>query len=386
VLVIYEGAVDAPYDDLEGATPLQIARNVHASALAKRGKSGCLLWQETGDVVSRTEHALALLLGVKPAEARNLRRGPVEAAAIDGREGHWTYAYRGNLATIDQGVIRENRVSGLTDDETTVLRDALRDQFSSRPLAIDLVGPGRLVVMFDRYEGPVDAGKFPEVAMETGFAADVPGRNDRERFMIEAGKKLATHPVNDVRVDLGENPASGIWLWGGGAPASVSRPFLGAPLKSVMITNSALARGMASLCGMKIASLGDVWTDLTRPELISREDLAEAIARHELTVIFVESPLEGGCFGEPVEKVKAMDRLDVFVLSRIMEAAAEVPDTRIMLTSVPEESVEFDFSPVIVSGANVSPDQTERWQEESCENGSLGRLNADQCLTALLGE
>lgn len=386
VLVIYEGAVDAPCDELEGTTPLGLARNVNASALAKRGQSGCLLWQETGDVVSRTEHALALLLGVKPAEAKLLRRGPVEAAAIVDRETSWTYAYRGNLAALDESLIRENRVDGLTLDETTILAGMLREKFSGQPVSIEILAPARLLVLFDQMQGKVDPGSFPENGMDTGIKTDSEPQNGRERFMADAGRALAAHSINEVRVDLGENPASGIWLWGGGTPASASAPFLGKRIKAAMVTNSPLARGMGALCGMRLYDLGNPWSEQPHPEIISKDDLADCIARHDLTVIYVEAPLEGGCFGEPVEKVKAMDRLDVFVLGRLLEAIADFPDSRIMLTTVPEEGVEFDFSPVVLSGPNVAPDQHNRWQEDACENGGLGKFAAEHCFSVLLGE
>src|SRR5690606_24163957 len=107
-------------DELEGSTPLQLARNVHATSLMRRGMAGYLAWPD--DVpLDRLEQTLATVMGIPVDEARMLRRGPVEAAGVAGAASRWAYAYRGNYVTTDGHIVRESRVSGLSLDETTWL-------------------------------------------------------------------------------------------------------------------------------------------------------------------------------------------------------------------------------------------------------------------------
>ena len=382
VLVIYEGAADAPCDELEGATPLEIAHNIHATNLVKRGTGGLLQWSRD-DRTASTENALALLLGINAAEAKNLRRGPVEALGTSVDASRWTYAYRGNFITTDGVKISESRVSGITPDETSELTKSIAALFPGEHITLNVIGPGRVSVMFDRLTGKVDPGEFPAIGLP--IELDAKG-NDRIEFMKASETLLGKHAINDVRLDLGENPASVLWLWGGGAPMHVGRPFIGAPLKAAMVSNSPLARGMAKLCGMHFIDCGDLWTESQKPAMIERDTLATCIARHDLMVVYIEAPLEGGDFGPPIEKVKGIDRVDIHFLARVADAVAAVPDTRLMVTALPPDGMALAQTPVLLTGSRVKPDATERWNEMACASGSLGIMPAHRCLSMLVGE
>jgi len=383
VLVIYEGAADVASDELEGSTPLQLSRSVYASDLANRGVSGNFFWSPE-DHLNRTEGALALLLGVSQGEAKLLRRGPVEAASL-GSASTWTYAYRGNFVTTDGRDIRENRVSGLSLDETQWLIDSVAGSMDGLPVRFALLAEGRAAVMFEGMVGSVEPGDFPSVGMAATYS-EKQCVNDRRRVMMKSAETLASASINDIRVDLGENPASLLWLWAGGPPVSISMPFGGAALKTAMVTNSPLGRGLARLCGMDVLELGDVWADQTTPELVSGDALQKCIAQHTLTVVYVEAPLEGGSYGTDVEKVKALDRVDIHVLGRVHEVVQRMPETRLMLTALPPDGVWMEETPVLLSGHQVGRDSVVRFDEISSGEGSLSRLPAQRCLARLLGE
>jgi len=386
VLVIYEGAADVPRQELEGATPLELARGVHATHLLSHGRTGCLQWPDDGHA-ARGEFALACLLGLTPGEAQTLRRGPVEAAGVPADPSRWTYAYRGNFVTVDGTVIRENRVSGLSLDETMWLTEALKRAVSDLPVLMEVAGPGRVSVMFDRMDGDIDPGTFPVNGGSTENE-NTAASSARSIFMRASQEVLSAQSVNEVRVDLGENPANLVWLWGGGAPVSTGRPFIGAPLKAAMVSNSPLARGMAGICGMKHVDLGDPWGEAPHPEVIGRDALAACIDAHELTVVYAEAPREGGSFGTPADKVKALDRLDIHLLARVREAieAARGGEARLMLAALPEEGVALATTPVFMCGPGVKNDGVFRWDEQTCREGGLGPLPAHRCLSCLIGD
>lgn len=386
VLVIYEGAADEPRDELEGETPLGLARSVHATELKARGMSGRLEWPRH-DPVTRMEHAVALVLGVARDEAAALRRGAVEAVATSVDRAAWTYAYRGNFVLLDGGMIRESRVAGLSLDETRLLAEAISEA-TELDVRLDVIGDARVAVMFDRIGGRIDAGTFPRVGLDMAEDVAEGGSDacDRQKFMQRSVDVLSGQPVNEVRVDLGENPASMLWLWGGGPPSSVTRPFSGAPVKAAMVSNGPLGRGIARLCGMDCLELGDVWADTVKPDLIEARSLARVVEGHDVTVIFVEAPFEGGSFGTPVEKVKALDRLDIHVLGRVCEAMGFVKEARMMVVALSEEGVPQATTPVLLCGAGVVADDTSRWDEASAAGGAIGDVAAERILTRLLGD
>jgi 2,3-bisphosphoglycerate-independent phosphoglycerate mutase len=388
LLVIYEGAADTASNELEGATPLQLARNVRATELAVRGMSGWLDWTE-GEPVTRAEQALAIVLGVPPAEAKILHRGSVEAAATAIDPSRWTYAYRGNFVTMDGPVIREDRVNNLSLDETKWLADAIGEAKDNPRVHLEVVGEGRLSVLFSRLDGDIDPGAFPEVGTRAGLGNDDndPVRfSDRDVFMRQAAAILARQPLNDIRLDLGENPAGMIWLWGGGPPVTISRPFMGAPLKAAMVTQSPMARGMAVLCGMKTFPLGDLWAEAVKPGIMSARQFDEVVRAHELTVIYVEAPWEQGRYGSALEKVKALDRIDIHVLGRVADLMSRQPDLRVQVVALAEEGLPQRRSPIMVAGAGAVRDAVTRWDEMAGAEGGIGPLAAPRCLTRLLGD
>jgi 2,3-bisphosphoglycerate-independent phosphoglycerate mutase len=384
LLIIYEGAADEPCDELEGATPLEIARSAFASRLMARGRGGLLEW--TGENrAGRLENALGLLLGIAPEQAKMLRRGPVEAAGTDAGAMPWTYACRGNFVTADETRILESRVRTLSLDETTLLAKAVGESQSEPSYRIEVTGPGAVAVMFDKIQGKLDAGHFPEIGMNYDLE-DGGEESHISRFMRNSARVLEHESINHVRVDLGENPASILWLWGGGGPSNIGRPFIGAPLKAAMVSNSPLAAGMARLCGMKYLPLGDLWSEEQRPELIQREEFINCIASHELTVIYVEAPGERGAFVSPIEKVKGLDRIDVNLLGLVNDALAEVPGLRLALTALPAENHLLETTPMLVCGERIPGDSVHRWDEKSCAGGAAGKIPAYRCLSLLLGD
>jgi 2,3-bisphosphoglycerate-independent phosphoglycerate mutase len=387
-MVIYEGAADVDLVDLENTTPLAVTRGVHATTLLSHGQCGVLGWDRHG-IPARPECALAVLLGVPVSEAKGMKRGPVEAAGTEVDPSMWTFAYRGNFVPTDGREVRESRVSGISMDETEWLCETLAGAFGKDEIRFAVGGKGRIVVMFDLIEGEIDGGEFPLVGSPVVSDEEFERRKPSKRvaFMQSCAELLATQPVNEVRVDLGENPANFLWLWGGGPPVHVVRPFGGAPVTSAMVTNSPMARGMARLCGMTYRDLGDVWTDAERPELIAASELGKCISAHDLTVVYVEAPEEGGSFGSAVEKVKALDRLDIHVLGRLRDAVGGIDDDfRLMVAALPEDGISLDETPVMMAGTGFVSGQAGHWDELSCRSGALGTLDAERALARFLGE
>ena len=70
-----------------------------------------------------------------------------------------------------------------------------------------------------------------------------------------------------VRVDLGENPANAIWLWGQSADAKLPSFTTLLGMKGVAVAGAPLAKGLAKKAGFELADVrgasGDLETDLT---------------------------------------------------------------------------------------------------------------------------
>jgi len=68
----------------------------------------------------------------------------------------------------------------------------------------------------------------------------------------DAAKLLESHPINRVRIDLGENPANLLWLWGSVGGESAQPPWSARTgLAGAVISNGFMVRGLALAMGLE---------------------------------------------------------------------------------------------------------------------------------------
>jgi len=194
------------------------------------------------------------------------------------------------------------------------------------------------------------------------------------RYLERAAEVLAAHPVNDVRVDLGENPANGIWLWGGGqalAPPAGPEP---RETRGALASSARMGKGIASLCALEVLQIRSPWRGEPDEAVWSIPDLIDCLRRVDRLTIYVEAPQEGVGFGDDVEKVRALDLLDQVVLGPLYEIVREgFRPCRLVLT-VTGAPLPVAL-PVVVSGDELEPDAAGRWDEEACHGGGLGSMH-----------
>ncbi|MBW3622873.1 MAG: phosphoglycerate mutase, partial [Armatimonadetes bacterium] len=97
LLLITDGATDFPIPDLDGRTPLEVARTPNLDSLAERGRVGaCLTVPESLPVGS--DVANMAIFGYDP-EKHYTGRGPIEAASLQVPLNERDVVYRCNLIT-----------------------------------------------------------------------------------------------------------------------------------------------------------------------------------------------------------------------------------------------------------------------------------------------
>jgi 2,3-bisphosphoglycerate-independent phosphoglycerate mutase len=216
LLLIFENAAAGPRDDLDGRTPLQVARCPHATRLAGEGVGGILGKPPSGEGL-RAEALLASLLGVPRADAWRLARGALEAEAVGADWATFNYAYRADLVTVDQGRIRDAHLARLSRLETERLVASLQAELDTLNVRVMPVKAGHAVVLMQHEDQRLATGFAPWLVAGDDEAPLPEGKQARpaREVMEQAARVLSRQTINDVRVDLGENPATHLWLWGG---------------------------------------------------------------------------------------------------------------------------------------------------------------------------
>ena len=382
ITVVYEGVCGQPLPEFEERTPLEAARCHHAARIATAGRGGVV--EPMSSTRAWPQAALlSALSGISPEHALRLRRGPVEAVAVEGALASSMSVFRGDFVTLDEGVIESSRVAGLRLEETVELAGALGSAFEADGVYVAATGPGTVAVGFPE---ALVQGMDPDPPYEMqGSTAQEHWPSAKSSPLFRSVLKrsveiLEDHAVNEVRLDLGENPANGLWLWAGGEPVVPGSMQAGRSPYGV-VTNSQLGRGIAALCASESLGLSIPWSGEDEEPAWSLPDLVELLRRCETVLIYVESPMEGGRYGAPVEKVRALDVLDQVLLGPLVQVLNEgFRPYRIALIAeggaCARTGQRFATPlPVVVAGDGITPDETVRWDEHACTTGCLGSMD-----------
>lgn len=356
VVIIPDGAADAPQAALGGRTPFQAARTPALDALAARGRVG-LTNHVPDSLPPGSEVACMSLLGYDPL-AFFTGRAPLEAAAQGIALGPRDWAVRCNLVTVRDGVMEDFTAGHVTTAEATALlaaaQDGLTRDFPALAAAWQFVpGVSYRNLLLHRHgerhgERPAERGgdghaplggdlqATPPHDLMDKPVADAFPRGTGSRLLAEimaaSAAWLAGHPVNAARVAAGKRPATHVWLWGvGRAPAFEPFAKKYGP-QGAMITGVDLLRGLAALAGWKRLDVpgatGYLDTDYAAK---GRAAIAE-LAVSDLVCVHVEAPDEASHQGDAGEKVKAIEEIDAKIVAPIAaHLAAAGGDHRILV-------------------------------------------------------
>ena len=391
-----EGVADVPRDEAmdvameaivertEGRTPLQVARCPTAARFATEGRCG-LLGVPQDAKRRRQEVVLAALCGVPMDQALRLSRGPLELEGIGTKADGYDFVYAGNYITMDEGVIRESCLSRMSVKETSALTESVQAQLDSATVRIETLSGSRVLVLVKSDEMVLAPGTPPGM-IEDDARAFLPSGKKGEiarAIMDKASIVLSRMSINDVRLDLGENPATHLWLWGGGKPQKLKTFFGGKARKACILSQSWMARGFARLCGMDALSMENPWDEAGELEAVDVSDLQRRLKDVDFLLVYVEAPESPAAFGTAAEKVRLLERMDLHVLAPLVKALEGAGPCRVMLTGdgvVPSRATKI---PVALWGEGVAADGVQHWDEAACADGELGIVDAEKAFETL---
>jgi 2,3-bisphosphoglycerate-independent phosphoglycerate mutase len=149
--------------------------------------------------------------------------------------------------------------------------------------------------------------------------------------MARSQQFFYNHDINKVRIDLGENQVSSIWLWGQGKKAKLDSFEDRFGLKGAAITAVDLVRGLAKLIGFDLIEVPGA-TGFTDTNYAGKGAAAvKALEKYDLVFVHVEAPDEAGHNGNAEQKKKAIEQIDKHVIGPVYEAIQKYPSWRIMV-------------------------------------------------------
>ncbi|MDH7600395.1 MAG: cofactor-independent phosphoglycerate mutase [Sedimentisphaerales bacterium] len=331
VIIVPDGAADEQLAQFGGKTVIEAASTPNMDKIAMMGRQG-LVHNVPEGMEPGSDVAMMSLLGYDPARYYT-GRAPIEAAAKKIRLGPRDWAFRCNLVTIADGLMADHSAGHITTQEAASL---IKDIASivGRPGIEFYVGVSyRHLVIFRDTDFEVQTypphdylGKPVEDILPRGKGAEL-----LRDLMARSAQLLADHQVNQVRTDLGENPANAIWLWGQGRHTVLERFEKRFGIKGAAITAVDLVRGLARLVGFELIEVEGA-TGFFETNYAGKGQAAiEALGTYDLVLVHIEAPDEASHQGDADLKKAALERIDQLIVGPVLDALTAYPAWRIMV-------------------------------------------------------
>jgi len=359
VIIIPDGAADYPLDCFDGKTILQVADIPNTDKISINGKQG-IVQTIPPDMPPGSDVAQMSLLGYDPVQYYP-GRAPIEAAAQGIKLAPDEWVFRCNLVTIADGKMADHSAGHISTEEAARLIRELEAALGEQNLRFYAgVSYRNLCVIggvkFDvETQPPHDIiGQKVSKNLPHGKNADI--LND---IMARSQQLFENHEINRVRRDLGENPVSGVWLWGQGQAAHLESFKKRFGLKGAAITAVDLVKGLAKLIGFDVIDVPGA-TGYFDTNYVGKADAAiKALQDHDLVFVHVEAPDEAGHSGNAELKKKAVEMIDKHVVGPVHEALKEYESWRILVmpdhpTPVETQAHTDDPVPFAMAGAGVN--------------------------------
>ncbi|KPK75388.1 MAG: hypothetical protein AMJ79_11365 [Phycisphaerae bacterium SM23_30] len=357
-IVVMDGAADEPLAELGGLTVLEKARIPHTDWITRRGRLGLVRTVPEG-FAPGCEVALMSVLGYDP-EVYHKGRAPLEAAARGIRTGPEDWIFRCNLVTTADGLMVDCTAGRIETVQAFKLMEDLNERLSDEKIRFY---PGESYRHLMVYRG----GNFnselasPYDIIDKPIAKYLPrGRHGKilSRIMEQAAKILQRHQVNQVRLELGENQASNIWLWGQGRQGQLESFRRRFGQRGAVITGVDLLRGLARLAGMKIVQVEGATGYLDTNYQGKGEAALAALAENDLVLVHAAAPDEAGHEQLAAEKVEAVERIDKYIVGPLLERLQGQREGRIMVlpdhsTPIGRRTHTEDPVPFTLAGAEI---------------------------------
>ena len=382
-ILVGDGMSDYPIPDLGNKTPLEIAKIPNINEIAKKGMVGLVKTVPRG-MKPASDIANLSILGYDP-KAYYTGRGPLEAANIGVEVLDGEVAFRCNLITTNNDKMADYSAGHISEKESGILMRFLDEKLgtdkikfyhgkSYRNLTIIKTRSREDVsdLMHSACTPPHDiTGKNISKHLPKGKAADL-----LIKLMQDSRGLLEKHEINKVRVDLKENPANMIWLWGQGTNPNMPT-FKGMfGLDGAVISAVDLVNGIGKLIGLEIINVPGATGYYDTNYQGKGEYAVNALKKKDFVFVHVEAPDEAGHNGDVRAKITAIENFDKYVVGAVWKFLKDTDDYRIMVladhaTPVSIRTHVSDPAPFVMAGSGVPHNGFDAYSEN---NAKLGKI------------
>ncbi len=395
-VLVCDGMADEPVAQLEGKTPLEAAKTPNMDRLAREGKVGLARTIPKGFTPASDVGNLSIL-GYDPKQYY-CGRGPLEAANLGVELKDGEVAFRCNLITTDGDTLSDYSAGRIVTDEAKTLIHSLEAELGERNLRFYPGSRYRHLAVFsdpESAEGLLKTRCSPPHDITGWKITDHWPKGPASKRLIGIMERsreiLAGHEVNQVRLDLKENPANMIWFWGQGTRPRMPTFQERWQASGCVISAVDLVKGAGRLAGLEVVEVpGATGYYDTNYEGKAKAALKN-LKKRDMAFVHVEAADEAGHNGDLRQKLTAIENFDRLVVGTILEHAPVLGPVRILVipdhpTLVEKRAHSADPVPFVFWGEGISPDACSSFGETAAKQSGWMVEEAHEILPRLMAE
>jgi 2,3-bisphosphoglycerate-independent phosphoglycerate mutase len=334
IILVGDGMADYPIKELDNKTPLESARTRNMDFIARCGVLGRVK-SIPDKMAPASDVANMSILGYDPKEYYT-GRGPLEAANLGIELQEKDIAFRCNFVTVDKQTLNDYSAGHITTKEAGILIDFLNQKLGTQEIKFYCGVSYRNLMVIRNASDDLLATRClpPHDIIGRSISRNLPKGKGEEiliRLMKESAKILAPHEINQVRIDLGENPADMIWLWGQGRKPNLPTYKEKYNLTGSVISAVDLIKGLGRLLGLEVINVPGA-TGFYDTDYAGKAKAAiKALGEKDFVFVHVEAPDEAGHNANLREKITAIERFDHFVVGKLLSVFKRKKNFRLLV-------------------------------------------------------
>ena len=380
---------DYPIEELGMRTPLEAARTPNMDFIAKNGSLGQA--KTIPDKMTPASDVANLsILGYDPKEYYS-GRGPLEAANLGVELEDDDIAFRCNLITTGGDTLLDYSAGHIKSAEAEKLIKFLDQKLGTNKMRFfSGVSYRHLLLVKRGSELKLENLKClaPHDISGQNIIKNLPKGENADliiKLMLDSREFLVNHEINLVRLDLKENPANMIWLWGQGRKPNMPKFIDKFGLSGSVISAVDLIKGLGRILGLNVINVpGATGYYDTDYEGKAKAGI-KSLEKNDFVFVHVEAPDEAGHNGDLREKLTAIERFDQLVVGSFLKYCKNRDDFRIMV--LPDHATPLSLKthtseaiPFAIYGKNIAKKGFLNYSEKEAQTSDLYFNNGYQLM------
>ena len=398
IVFLGDGMADYRCDELDGKTPLELAKKPNMDYFAQHGICGMAKTVPDG-MKPGSDTANLSVMGYAP-EKYYTGRSPLEAVSVGVELEDTDITFRANIVTLsDEENYDEKTMIDYSSDEISTQEAHILINDLAKELNTDMLQlhPGfsyRHILVWKNGELDFDLTPPHDISDRKVKEYLPKGKNASvlQELMEKSHKILKDHPVNKARIERGLRPANSLWIWGEGRKAILDDFYDLYGVKGAVVSAVDLIKGIGLSAKMTCPDIdgatGNIHTNFDG----KAETAIELLKEHDMLYVHLEAPDECGHRHETENKVLSIELIDEKIITPIIKSLKDSgEDYRVLLmpdhpTPLSLRTHVSDPVPFVIYDSTDEKQGIESYTEENCEKTGLYIDKASELMGKLINK